>query len=481
MIEVDHLTKRYGAITAVDDISFEVGKGEIVGFLGPNGAGKTTTMRVLTCFLPATEGTARIGGYDIFESPLEVKRRIGYLPELPPLYRDMRVHTYLKFIAKIKGVAPSEAEQRIDAVIAQCGLVDRVHQLIGQLSKGYRQRVGLAQAILHDPEVIIMDEPTSGLDPNQIIEVRQLIRELAHERTVILSTHILPEVEMTCNRVIIIHEGKIVAVDTPGKSHRRYARHSAVFRSRIGRCGCRGRGDSQDEGVGSVVRSGHGLRVHWPADANLSTEVSARVVALGMGLVEMREEAMSLEETFHALTTQEAELMGHVMAIFGKEMRSYFGSPIAYVMGGVFLLFSGFVFRNQVLEFRDMSVYLQLAERAEKIQLNVNTDVVEPFFEFQTFIWMIVIPMLTMRLYAEEKRGGTYELLMTSPITSGQILMGKFLACYALYLLIEGMAFGYIGVLAAHAQLDWGPVFSGALGVVLIGATFISVGIWRRL
>ena len=169
--------------------------------------------------------------------------------------------------------------------------------------------------------------------------------------------------------------------------------------------------------------------------------------------------------------------MGHVMAIFGKEMRSYFGSPIAYVMAGVFLLFSGFVFRNQVLEFRDMSVYLRTAEREEKIQLNVNTGVVEPFFEFQTFIWMIVIPMLTMRLYAEEKRGGTYELLMTSPITSAQILMGKFLACYALYLLIELMAFGYIGVLAAHVQLDWGPIFSGALAVVLIGATFISVGI----
>ena len=169
--------------------------------------------------------------------------------------------------------------------------------------------------------------------------------------------------------------------------------------------------------------------------------------------------------------------MGQVMAIFGKEMRSYFGSPIAYVMAGVFLLFSGFVFRNQVLEFHDMSVFLQLAEREEKIQLNVNTDVVEPFFEFQTFIWMIVIPMLTMRLYAEEKRGGTYELLMTSPITSGQILMGKFLACYALYLLIELMAFGYIGVLATHAQLDWGPIFSGALAVVLLGATFISVGI----
>ena len=190
MIEVDRLTKRYGAFTAVDDISFQVGKGEIVGFLGPNGAGKTTAMRVLTCFLPATEGTARIAGYDIFDNPLEVKKRIGYLPELPPLYRDMRVRTYLEFIAKIKGVAPKESRQRIDEAIAQCGLVDRTEQLIGHLSKGYRQRVGLAQAILHDPEVIIMDEPTSGLDPNQIIEVRQLIRELAQERTVILSTHI---------------------------------------------------------------------------------------------------------------------------------------------------------------------------------------------------------------------------------------------------------------------------------------------------
>ena len=169
--------------------------------------------------------------------------------------------------------------------------------------------------------------------------------------------------------------------------------------------------------------------------------------------------------------------MGNVMAIFGKEMRSYFGSPIAYVMAGVFLLFSGFVFRNQLLEFHDMTVYLKLAEREEKILLNVNTQVVTPFFEFQTFIWMIVIPMLTMRLYAEEKRGGTYELLMTSPITSAQILIGKFLACYVLYLIIEAMAFGYIGVLSMHAQLDWGPIFSGALAVVLIGATFISVGI----
>ncbi len=308
VIEVDRLTKRYGAFTAVDDISFEVGKGEIVGFLGPNGAGKTTTMRVLTCFLPATAGTARIAGYDIFDNPLEVKRRIGYLPELPPLYGDMRVHAYLKFVAKIKGVAPGEAKRRIDAVIAQCGLVDRTHQIIGQLSRGYRQRVGLAQAILHDPEVIIMDEPTSGLDPNQIVEVRQLIRELARDRTVILSTHILPEVEMTCNRVIIIREGRIVAVDTP-ENLAASARGNTRFFVRVsGDVDVAAKAIAGIEGVTDVARSRDGLHVNWPEDANLSAQVSACVVALGMGLVEMKRESMSLEDIFYALTAREEEM-----------------------------------------------------------------------------------------------------------------------------------------------------------------------------
>ena len=307
MIEADRLTKRYGAFTAVDDISFQVGKGEIVGFLGPNGAGKTTTMRVLTCFLPATEGTARIAGYDIFDNPLEVKRRIGYLPELPPLYRDMRVRTYLEFIAQIKGVAPKEARRRIDEIVVQCGLVDRTEQLIGHLSKGYRQRVGLAQAILHDPEVIIMDEPTSGLDPNQIIEVRQLIRELAQERTVILSTHILPEVEMTCNRVIIIHEGKIVAVDTPENLTANMRDTTRFFVRISGDIDIAAKAIATIEGVSDVTQVNNGLHVHWPAEADLSAAVSARIVELGMGLVEMKREAMSLEEIFHALTMYEKE------------------------------------------------------------------------------------------------------------------------------------------------------------------------------
>ena len=308
MIEVDRLTKRYGAFTAVDDISFQVGKGEIVGFLGPNGAGKTTTMRVLTCFLPATEGTARIAGYDIFDNPLEVKKRIGYLPELPPLYRDMRVRTYLEFIAKIKGVVPKESRRRIDEVVVQCGLVDRTEQLIGHLSKGYRQRVGLAQAILHDPEVIIMDEPTSGLDPNQIIEVRQLIRELAQERTVILSTHILPEVEMTCNRVVIIHEGRIVAVDTT-ENLTANTRDTTRFFVRIsGDLDVAAKAIATIEGVSDVTRTNNGLHVHWSSEADLSAAVSARVVELGMGLVEMKREAMSLEEIFQALTMREERM-----------------------------------------------------------------------------------------------------------------------------------------------------------------------------
>lgn len=309
MIEVDHLTKEYGSFTAVDNISFEVGKGEIVGFLGPNGAGKTTTMRVLTCFLPASQGTARIAGHDIFEEPLEVKRRIGYLPESPPLYHDMRVQTYLGFVANIKGVPKALQRDRIVEVMAQCGLADRAKQLIGQLSKGYRQRVGLAQAIIHNPDVIIMDEPTSGLDPNQIIEVRQLIRELAKERTVILSTHILPEVEMTCDRVIIINHGKIEAVGTP-ENLTANMRGTARFAIRVS--GKLGDAENSFRAIPDVIdvsitekEGQYIISVDCPADRDWGPILSAKVVELGLGLLEMRREALSLEEIFHALTTRE--------------------------------------------------------------------------------------------------------------------------------------------------------------------------------
>src|SRR5207247_4544059 len=215
MISVKDLSKRYARNTAVDHISFEVEKGQIVGFLGPNGAGKTTTMRMLTCFLPPSSGTATVAGFDVLEAPFEVKKRIGYLPEAPPLYLEMRTAEYLTFVGRLKGLSGADLQQRVDAVCDRCAIGDEKKKLLGKLSKGYRQRVGLAQAIIHNPDVLILDEPTAGLDPKQIIETRQLIKELAGNHTIILSTHILPEVSQTCERVVIINKGRVVAVDTP--------------------------------------------------------------------------------------------------------------------------------------------------------------------------------------------------------------------------------------------------------------------------
>jgi ABC-2 type transport system ATP-binding protein len=211
MIEVEHLTKAYGPVTAISDVTFNVAPGEIVGFLGPNGAGKSTTMRILSCFMPASSGSARVAGYDVFGQSMEVRRRIGYLPENVPLYADMRVAAYLDFVAEVKGVGRSERKRRVAEVMDRCLITDMQSRLIGKLSKGYRQRVGLAQAIINDPYVLILDEPTIGLDPKQIAEIRALIKSLAGDHTVILSTHILPEVSMVCSGVIIINKGRIVA------------------------------------------------------------------------------------------------------------------------------------------------------------------------------------------------------------------------------------------------------------------------------
>lgn len=310
MIEVDHLTKRYGPFTAVNDISFRVEKGEIVGFLGPNGAGKTTTMRILTCYLPATEGTARIAGFDAFEEPLEVKRRIGYLPEHPPVYQDMHVETYLHFVAKIKGVASSERKARVEEVMGRCGILDRRRQLIGQLSKGYQQRVGLAQAIVHNPDVIVLDEPTIGLDPNQIREVRQLIKDLAQDHTVILSTHILPEVEMVCGRVIIINRGEIVAVDSTENLTRGRQGEETIYLEASGSAAEVERVIREVEGVRDVMPVGvegasSAFRVVAGVEADVRPALTARLVEADMGVLEMRRVDVSLEDIFHELTTTE--------------------------------------------------------------------------------------------------------------------------------------------------------------------------------
>ena len=306
MIEVQHLSKRYGPVTAVNDVSFRVEKGEILGFLGPNGAGKTSTMRIITGYMPPTEGTAVVAGYDVLEQPLEAKRRTGYLPETPPLYPDMRVRDYLAFVARIKGVTRSQIRSRVDVTMEKARITDMAQRQCGRLSKGYRQRVGLAQALLHDPDVLILDEPTAGLDPKQIIETRQLIKELAGTHTIVLSTHILPEVSQTCQRVVIINKGRVVAVDTPDNLTAKLRGSEAMF-VQVDAAGADAAAAlRQVPGVTSVRPADGGLEVASEAGRDVRRELASAVVSKGWGLLELRPMRMSLEEIFLQLTTDES-------------------------------------------------------------------------------------------------------------------------------------------------------------------------------
>lgn len=313
MIEVDNLTKVFGQTAAVDHVSFNVQKGEILGFLGPNGAGKTTTMRMLTSYLPATSGKAKVGGYDVAEQSMEVRKRIGYLPEVPPLYPDMTVDTYLNFVARIKGIPAAQREERVNKALEMAHVADRRQELIRRLSRGYRQRVGLAQAVVHDPDVLILDEPTAGLDPKQIIEVRRLIKSLAGTHTIILSTHILPEVGMTCDRVLIINRGKIVAEDTPENLTTQLRGGDRVrLLARAPEAGLR-ESLEKVEGVRQVtitpMRDGGRLSavMEMVPGRDARSQIAAAVVQRGYELFELRSDRMSLEEIFLQLTTEEAE------------------------------------------------------------------------------------------------------------------------------------------------------------------------------
>ena len=313
MIEADKLTKYYDKHTAIRDVSFKVEKGEIVGFLGPNGAGKTTTMRILTGFLPPSSGTARVAGYDVLTESLQVRRRIGYLPENVPLYTDMKVTNYLEFVAEVKGVERGNRRHKIGEVMEKCGLAEVRRTLIGALSRGYRQRVGIAQALLNDPEVLILDEPTIGLDPKQIIEIRQLIKALAGQSTIILSTHILPEVSMICHRVIILNNGQVVAVDTP-ENLTAGLQSSTKLRIRVdGPVDQVGAALTHLPGVLRVVTEDEthetvkSFVVESERNCDLRREVSRLIVERGWGLLELRPADMSLEEIFVRLVTKEAQ------------------------------------------------------------------------------------------------------------------------------------------------------------------------------
>lgn len=304
MIEVKGLTKYYGDVLALNQISFEVGKGEVLGFLGPNGAGKTTTMRILTGFMPPTEGTAKVAGYEVLQDSLEVRRRVGYVPETLALYDEMTVHDYLYFVASIRDLP--KRERAIDHVLETCDITKEEDTIIGKLSKGYRQRVGLAQALIHDPEVLVLDEPTLGLDPRQIIAVRELIKGLGGERTIILSTHILPEASQVCQRVLIINHGRIVAEDTPEhltanlqggmRLRLQFAQPPADAASQLRKV----------NGVSTVeMAEGGSFEVTCDGSEDRRSELAALAVNCGWGLLEMRALSMSLEEIFLQLTTDE--------------------------------------------------------------------------------------------------------------------------------------------------------------------------------
>ena len=310
MIEVRELSKQYGDVTAVDGVTFKAESGQITGFLGPNGAGKTTLMRMLTCFLPPSSGTATVDGFDTAEASLEVRRRIGYLPELPPLYHDMTVESYLDFVAKIKGVPSPQLRSRLDETMEKTAITHVARTVIGQLSKGYKQRVGLAQALVHNPPVLILDEPTVGLDPKQIIEIRETIKSLRGDHTIILSTHILPEVSMTCDKIVIINNGRIVGEGSP-ESLTAQLREGEGLRAQV--VGAKDEVEAILAGIPGVVdvqREDSG-----PADAYLVTTAPGQnvrdplakaVVDGGFGLRELRSMDMSLEDVFLQLTNEDS-------------------------------------------------------------------------------------------------------------------------------------------------------------------------------
>ena len=317
MIKVRNLTKRYGATVAVNDISFDAAAGEVLGLLGPNGAGKTTTMRILTCYMPADEGTATLADFDIHEQSLEVRRRLGYLPENAPLYTDMGVVDYLNFVAEVRAIPRNKKASRVKEMLDVCGLESVVRKNIGELSRGYRQRVGLAQALVHDPDILILDEPTAGLDPNQIMEIRDLIKRLGAEKTIILSTHILPEVEATCDRAVIINEGAIIASGTTDELANMGEGGETVY---IQIRGLLWRIESELSAMTQVASFKkidepepelHRYEIKPGSDGkNITEDLFRMAVDNNWALAELRREAASLEDVFRQLTTSDSQESG---------------------------------------------------------------------------------------------------------------------------------------------------------------------------
>ena len=489
---IDRSTKSdqsYGPVTAVDHVSFTVNEGEILGFLGPNGAGKTTTMRILTGYMPATSGTASIAGFDVFGDSLEVRRHIGYLPEVPPVYPDMTVETYLDFVLRIKNVPADKRPSRISEALEKTNIVDKRTELIKRLSRGYKQRVGLAQALVHDPTVIILDEPTVGLDPKQIIEVRHLIKSLAGTHTIILSTHILPEVSMTCDRVVIINKGKIAAVDTPQnltshlKGGQRIYVDALAAEKPLEDC-------YQDSSpprvqVSASRSNGHSIANVEVAPARIFAARSPPKSSSRVGRFTSFAASVSAWKIFSSTHHRRCgsrtgvqlaeEMMRGLYAIYRKEIGHFFVSPIAYAVVGLFLFISGFFFNLYVQSALQESMQEMQGMGAPPLTPQPSASRLSRSGCPHTSLFDADAHHGHFCRRAER---GTMELLMTSPIREIDIVLGKFLASLTLFaaMLLPTAVFVLFMYLHTSPMPPLRIILAGYLGILLFGGSLLALG-----
>ncbi len=461
MIEVQSLTKRYPTRVAVEDVTFSVQSGEIVGFLGPNGAGKTTTMRVLTGFLPPSSGSARIAGHDVVTQSRAARAAVGYLPETAALYPEMRVREYLTFRARLEGVSGAAVRQRVGEAIERCLLAEVADRRIENLSKGFRQRTSLAGALVHQPPVLVLDEPTVGLDPMQIIKIREMIRALSKERAVLLSTHILPEVDAVCDRILIIAEGRIVAEGTAAQLRQKFSSRP-VFRATF-------KGDvaarealADLAGVTAVEeQSGEKetrVRLECAQDADPSEAVGRGQAG---GHLRLRQ-GFLLRQGYGGQGG--GRVMKRFFAIVGREWRAYFFSPLGYVILAGFLLMNGIIFAAIV-------TYMNQPGAPKGQALNLLFT--------NTYFWLFnlfVVPVIAMRLFADERKSGTLEVLLTSPVSETEVVLAKFTGGLGFFLTLWAPTLIYVFILRAQTPIDFGPVAAGYLAIVLLGGYFLAVG-----
>ncbi|MBK8210453.1 MAG: ATP-binding cassette domain-containing protein [Rhodospirillales bacterium] len=466
MIVLDRLTRTFGPLTAVDGISLNVGKGEVLGFLGPNGAGETTTMRMIAGFLEPSAGRVEVCGFDLATSPIEAKRRLGYLPEGAPLYGDMTARHFLDFVADVRGFGAAERRQHIDRVVAMVTLEDVLDRPIETLSKGFKRRVGLAQALIHDPPVLVLDEPTDGLDPNQKHQVRALIRGMAHDKAIVISTHILEEVEAVCSRAVIIADGKLVADGTAEALLRRLPEHDSVVAViaaadvKAARAALSDIASSRTLHESDVVDGRVTLRLlaagSGPAPL---AEVAHRLQAAGVPVEALRGERGRLDDVFRMLTTGAVSIMlREVRAVARRELAGYFSTPVAYVFIVIFLAMAS-------------ALTFYVGGFFERQQASLET-----FFSFHPWLYRFLIPAVAMRLWAEERKSGTIELLMTMPMSTTAAVLGKFVAAWLFVAVALALTFPLWITVNILGQPDNGVILAGYLGSLLMAGAFLAIG-----